>query len=168
MILSKMVYVTINPRNFKHFKDLGYEDISCGYDIVVKVSELNKGSNVEIECQCDNCGVVKKMKYKTYLKYDNEYGTYYCRKCSQVKLEITNIEKYGVRYPLQNQNILEKRDKTVREKYGVDNISQHEDIKDKKIKTNNDKYGFDSHLSNDDIKTKIKKTKMKKKGIDLL
>ena len=162
MILTNFVSVTISPRNYNHFKKLGYENLNCGYNINVDVKNLNKGSNILITCKCDNCGIIKDIKYK------NEFGIYYCRKCSQVKLEITNIEKYGVKYPLQNKNILKKRDCTVYEKYGVKNVSQSEIVKDKKIKTNIDKYGFPSHLSNDNIKYKIKKIKFKKKDIDIL
>jgi hypothetical protein len=168
MILTKNVTVTISPRNYKHFKSLGYGDLNCGYNINVKLEDLNRGSNVIITCKCDNCGLIKNIKYKTYLKYNNEYDKYYCRKCSQVKLEITNIERYGTKYPLQNKDILKRRDKTVIEKYGVKNVSQCEEIKNKRINTNIEKYGYPSHLSNDEIKCKIRRTKLKKKDIETL
>ena len=66
----------------------------------------------------------KKIIYKNYLKYDNNWGEYYCRKCSEVKRKETLRKNFGVDYPIQNKKVLSKMKQTLMTKYGVDNISK--------------------------------------------
>ena len=66
------------------------------------------------------------MIFKNYIKYDNNWGEYYCRKCSEVKRKKTLRENFGVDYPIQNKKVLNKMKKTLIEKYGVDNISKRD------------------------------------------
>lgn len=168
MILTESVYVTINPRNYEYYKTLGYDDIMVGYDILINISELSRGSHVLIKCKCDKCGIEKNILYKAYLSYNNNFGNYLCRKCAQYKLEETNMIKYGVKYPLQNKDILNKMEETMLNEYGVKNASQDEEIQKKKIKTNRKKYHCDWGLANKSIIDKCRKTKLKKKGIDFI
>jgi hypothetical protein len=57
-------------------------------------------------------------------KYDNKFGEYYCRKCSESKRKETLRKNFGVDYPIQNKKVFNKMKNTLIEKYGVDNISK--------------------------------------------
>lgn len=123
MILTREIKVKINESNFQYYENLGYE-IYLGEELVIPIELLSKGSHYKIDCQCDGCGVVKTVLFKNYIKYDNVWGEYYCRKCSEAKRKKTLQKNYGVDYPIQNKKIMSKMKSTLNEKYGVENISQ--------------------------------------------
>ena len=87
---------------------------------------MSKGSHYKIKCKCDGCGVEKEVIFKNYVKYDNNFGEYYCRKCSESKRKETLRKNFGVDYPIQNKKVLSKMKNTLIEKYGVDNISKRD------------------------------------------
>jgi hypothetical protein len=124
MILSREINVKITESNYNYYDDLGY-DVYISEEIVIPVELLPKGSHYKIKCKCDTCGIEKEVIYKNYLKYDNDWGDYYCRKCSEVKRKETLRKNFGVDYPIQNEKVLEKMKKTLVQKYGVDNISKN-------------------------------------------
>jgi late competence protein required for DNA uptake (superfamily II DNA/RNA helicase) len=123
MILSREIKIKIIESNYNYYEYLGY-DVYIGEEIVIPVDLLPKGSHYKIKCKCDSCSIEKDVIYKNYLKYDNVWGEYYCRKCSEVKRKETLRKNYGVDYPIQNKKILDKMKKTLVNKYGVDNISK--------------------------------------------
>ena len=115
-ILTKEVEVKLNGNNIKHYKKLGYEIpmreasktlkikgvdyvADLGKIINVKVNDLPLKSNILIEAMCDYCGEVNhSIKYVTYnSQTKNNTQKYACKKCSQFKVEQTNLEKYGVK-----------------------------------------------------------------------
>jgi hypothetical protein len=112
MIISREIKIKINESNFQYFEDLGYET-SIGEKLLIPIDLLSKGSHQKIECKCDNCGIIKMVIYKNYIKYGNEWGFYYCRKCSETKRKKTLMENYGCEYPIQNKSIFEKIKKTI-------------------------------------------------------
>lgn len=124
MILSREINVKITESNYNYYDDLGY-DVYISEEIVIPVELLPKGSHYKIKCKCDSCGIEKEVIYKNYLKYGNNWGEYYCRKCSEVKRKETLRKNFGVDYPIQNEKVLQKMKKTLVEKYGVDNISKN-------------------------------------------
>ena len=125
MITTREIPVKITDHNYQYYDDLGY-DTALGETIVIPVELLPKGSHYKITCKCDGCGIEKQVIYKNYLRYGNNFGEYYCRKCSEHKRIKTLRKNFGVDYPIQNKGVLGKRKKTIREKYGVDNISKKE------------------------------------------
>ena len=92
-LLTETVEIKINNRTYKHFEDLGYEIprhynckkkkwlITTGATITVKVSDLYKGSGVEVECECDCCHKIYTMQYGKYLQHNLTKG-FFCRSCS--------------------------------------------------------------------------------------
>ena len=124
MILSREINVKITESNYNYYDNLGY-DVYISEQIVIPVELLPKGSHYKIKCKCDDCGIEKDVIYKNYLKYDNKWGDYYCRKCSEKKRKETLRKNYGVDYPIQNKGVLEKMKNTLVSKYGVDNISKN-------------------------------------------
>lgn len=124
MILSREINVKITESNYNYYDGLGY-DVYISEEIVIPVELLPKGSHYKIKCKCDTCGIEKEVIYKNYLKYDNNWGDYYCRRCSETKRKETLRKNFGVDYPIQNKKVLEKMKKTLVQKYGVDNISKN-------------------------------------------
>jgi hypothetical protein len=118
MILTREITIKINSSNFQYFDDLGY-DISIGEELTIPVELLSKGSHYKITCKCDGCGVVKDVIFKNYVKYDNKWLEYYCRKCSEKKRKETLIENYGVEYPIQNTEIFTKIRKRISERNAI-------------------------------------------------
>ena len=124
MILTREITIRITESNYQYYEDMGY-DVSIGEDLVIPIELLSKGSHFRIKCKCDGCGIEKEVIFKNYVKYDNNFGEYYCRKCSEVKRKETLRKNFGVDYPIQNEKVLQKMKKTLVEKYGVDNISKN-------------------------------------------
>jgi hypothetical protein len=125
MILTREVEIKITESNYQYYEDLGY-DVSIGEILTIPTELMSKGSHYKIECKCDSCGVEKNVIFKNYVKYDNNWGEYYCRKCSEAKRKKTLQKTHGVDYPIQNKKIMTKMKKTLLSKYGVDNISKKE------------------------------------------
>lgn len=78
----------------------------------------------------------------------------------------TNIEKYGVEYPTQNPDIIEKRRKNNREKWGVKSPMQLSEVQEKAKQTNQNKYGVEYPIQNPNIKEIRKQNSRKKYGVD--
>ena len=123
MILTRDIDIKINETNYQYYNDLGY-DVTIGETIKIPIELMSKGSHYKILCKCDSCGIEKHVIFKNYIKYDNIWGQYYCRKCSEEKRKKTLRENLGVDYPIQNKVIHDKMKKTLTRKYGVDNISK--------------------------------------------
>jgi late competence protein required for DNA uptake (superfamily II DNA/RNA helicase) len=125
MILTREIEIKINESNYQYYDDLGY-DVVIGEIIKIPIELMSKGSHYKIKCKCDGCGIEKEVIFKNYVKYDNNFGEYYCRKCSEVKRKETLRKNFGVDYPIQNKKVLNKMKNTLIEKYGVDNISKRD------------------------------------------
>ena len=125
MIITREITIKITESNFQYYENLGY-DMSIGENILLPIELLSKGSHYKIKCQCDSCGIEKDVIYKNYIKYDNNWGEYKCRKCSEKKRKETLQKNYGVDYPIQNKKVMIKMKKTLLKKYGVENISKRE------------------------------------------
>lgn len=115
MILTRQIQVKIIESNLQYFEDMGYE-VSIGEKIDIPVELLSKGSHHKIKCKCDGCGIEKDVIFKNYVKYDNQWGYYYCRKCSEKKRKASLKKNFGVEYPIQNKKIYEKMKKTLSER----------------------------------------------------
>jgi len=106
MILSKEVEVVLNPANVKYYEILGYIIpkyknksgkliYKRGNKIKVKVTDLQKRSNIKVLCKCDICGKERWLNYNTYsdlcencFQKTNEFKemvrkTHKGRKCSE-------------------------------------------------------------------------------------
>ena len=99
-----------------------YELEFNGEKIMIPVELLKSGSNKKILCKCDKCGLEKEIVFKNYIRYNNDWGVYFCRKCSEHKRKKTLKENKGVEYPIQSKEINDKIKNTIKEKYGVENV----------------------------------------------
>ena len=125
MILTREIRVKITEANFSYYENMGYDDTVIGEEIIIPIELLSKGSHFKIMCKCDSCSIEKQVIFKNYIKYDNKWGEYFCRKCSEIKRKKSLQENFGVDYPIQNKKVLQKMKKTLVDKYGVDNISKN-------------------------------------------
>jgi hypothetical protein len=130
MIITREIVIKINEANFSYYENMGYDDITIGEELLIPVELLSKGSHYRIKCKCDSCGLEKDVIFKNYIKYDNKWGEYSCRKCSEKKRKESLQKNYGVDYPIQNKKVMTKMKKTLMKKYGVDNISKNTKQKD--------------------------------------
>lgn len=205
MIMDEFVIIKPNNHSVQHYIDKGY-DAKCRKFLLVKVEDLTLSSNVKINCVCDICSGKTYIKYQDYNKVKHNYNLYTCIKCkiSKIKMtklliygdenynnigkiEQTNIERYGFRYALQNEDIYNKMEETNLKKYGVNIASKNDTIKNKiklslleKFKDENErkliiekriqtcivKYGVHSFTQTDSYKIKSKETCLKKYGYE--
>ena len=178
MIREEKITIKIVGRTINKYKELGYIcEINDNIDI--NIQDISKKSHNKITAICDCCGFIHTLSLQKYWKNYDKYELYTCKKCSNIKNKMTNLEKYGTEHPLQNSTILEKLQKTNIEKYGSKNVFQNEKIKNKikitnkeksvydkknilnkRENTNIEKYGFKTPCENDTIKQKTKTTKI--------
>lgn len=115
MIFTREIIIKINESNYYYYEELGY-DVTIGETIKIPIELMSKGSHHRINCKCDGCGVEKEVIFKNYINYGNNWGEYFCRKCSEKKRKETLQKNWGVDYPIQNQKILKKKKTTLLQK----------------------------------------------------
>ena len=86
MILTRDIDIKISESNYQYYDDLGY-DVTIGESIKIPVELMSKGSHYKIVCKCDGCGIEKEVIFKNYIKYDNNWGEYYCRKFDKLSYQ---------------------------------------------------------------------------------
>lgn len=115
MILTREIVIRISESNYQYYEDMGYE--TClGEEIIIPIELLSKGSHHKINCKCDGCGKEKEVLFKNYVKYDNMWGEYFCRKCSENKRKKSLRASHGCDYPIQNKKVLTRMRRTLTEK----------------------------------------------------
>lgn len=146
MILTKEIEVRLNQFNSHHYKRIGY-DVDGKESIDIKIEDVGKGSSVKVEVECDVCGNIKTLTYRKYLKNIKSHNFYSCsNKCSVIKSEMTCLERYGVKYPLQSEKIMSDLKDYFIEKFGFDNPSKSKDVQEKRDNTMMKKYGVKTNI----------------------
>lgn len=136
------------------------ESINRDNAILIGVYEkLNNSTIINFKCNCGN-------ELTKVLKNIISNGGAFCKSCTDIrpkeKSRKSNIDKYGVEYTSQIQDVKNKVKNTVLEKYGVDNISKLDYIKKKIESTNIDKYGTKCSAMNNIIRAKREKTNLER------
>ena len=85
---------------------------------------------------------------------------------SHAKAEETLLQRYGVKYPAQHQEFLDKQKATTKQRYGVEYFAQSENYKETAIATNQKKYGVDWAIQSNEIKDKRRESVRDKYGVD--
>ena len=127
MILTRESTIKINESNYSYYEELGYE-VVIGENLIIPIELLSTGSHKKINCQCDGCNIIKEVIFKNYIKYNNKWGEYFCRKCCEEKRKKSLNLNHGVDYPIQNKEIKKRIQQTMLEKWGVDNPSKSKEI----------------------------------------
>lgn len=149
---------------------------NCGKQLTLKhVNDLRQFCS--IKCAM-NSKELQANRNKT-IESDPEYW-----KNRQEKIKKTCLEKYGVEYPAQNDEIKEKIKKTIGKdkdfwkkrnekskqtcliKYGVENVYQAEFVKEKKKKSYLEHYGVEHPMLSEEVQNKIKKTNLERYGYE--
>jgi hypothetical protein len=155
MILDKKINVKMSHWYIDHYRNLGYK-VEKKDVIEVPIDHLAENDPVNVNAKCDKCGNIKEVRYKDYLvnKANHYFSCSY--ECSRDKVKMTNIEKYGVENPFQNDEIKEKIKETCIEKFGTERASQSDVIKEKVKNTNVEKFGVEYRSQLDDWSDTLK------------
>ena len=107
------------------------------------------------------------IKDKTKQTCLNKYGVEYISQLDEIKekKKKTNLEKYGVEYYFQTEDKKIKEKETNLKKYGVEYASQSEIVKNKIRETTLKKYGVEYVFQCDKVKEKIVQTRIKRYGV---
>lgn len=162
-ILSETVKIKLWGANIKHFNDLGYDGKAKDF-IEVKVKDLQKGSNVKIQVQCDYCGKIFTRSYARYIQSISTCGKYACQECRYIKCEQYNLEHYGTKAYTSTEEFKEKSRKKCIEKYGADSYAKTDEGKERKKNTMLKRYGVESASQNPEIREKARQTCIERYG----
>lgn len=94
MLITKNVEIKASQRNIEYYKSLGYK---CKYgDIIeVKVQDIQRGSVVKVECECDMCHSLFAVTYKLFANQYTLSSKTYCDKCKKTITESEKCKKIG-------------------------------------------------------------------------
>ncbi len=145
MIITEKVKLKVNAVSLKHYRDLGYFIPQKNTEIEVDVDDLSIGNHSIIDVECDICGKINRMEYRTYLRITDNYYT--CNKCKNIKSQNTNEKIHGDK----NYNNRNKYKETCKSRFGCDNGFQNECIKGIIRNTNFERYGVEYVSQNHDI-----------------
>ena len=151
MLKDRKINVNITNRNRNYYNKLGYSIESN--NLLVKIEDLPKNSHLVVEVICDKC---KKEYQLTYAKYNqniSHYGFFTCKKCSNEKKKITNLNKFGVDNYAKKINYGDEVKKIKEEKYGDSNYNN----KNKYTETMMNRYGVKYFLESKNFKNKYRK-----------
>jgi len=190
MLLTKKVLLKWNSRYKTYYIDKGYIFTAIGNEFEISIEDLQKGSEVYINIECDYCHKEYRATYKQFNKYNKSITNKdCCKNCKILKIQETNLVKYGVEnyseteeyhnkckitslvnwgteHPMQNDELKNKAKESSVLKFGVDNYMKTDECKEKIIKTNFEKYKTKSPMQNDSVKEKTKRTNMLKYGVN--
>ena len=117
-----------------------------------RIWHIVNNNNSQVKCSNPSC-----QNIPTFWSFNIGYLRTCSPSCAQYdpltkeKIKITNLQKYGVEYGLQNDDVKEKRRCTLVKKYGVGNISQVDGISKKKEETCFQNYGTKWFLERTDL-----------------
>lgn len=142
---------------------INYKDCKNYFDkfFTILLNYKNEINGYCIECASEN------KKTKTIDTCLEKYGVEYSSQSNEVreKVEKTCIARYGFKSVLQNKDVIQKRYNTNLEKYGYVNPMQNKEILNKTQNTNLEKYGYTCAALNLDVINKKEKTNLEKYGV---
>ena len=156
MILTINIEIKTTNKNIAFYKSKGF-DIKSGDIIIITPDQLPLTSKIKVDVECDNCHSINDIIYFSYLR-NLKNNKYYCKKCSYIRGDATNIERYGFKHPTQSESVKEKTKLTNSEKYGCDYPTQNNDIKEKIKNTCLVKYGETSFMKTEVFRKESKKS----------
>ena len=148
MLLTKILNVKANSTTYKYYNSLGY-NCRIGDIIEIKVEDLKPTSGETVLVKCDYCGKEYELKYRDYNKVKGKTA---CTNCKNIKTEETNMERYGCKSTLWEENTREKINKTFMDKYGYENPMKNQEIINKRKDSCVKKYGVDNPMKVHDIR----------------
>jgi hypothetical protein len=168
MIVSKKVKMKkMGNKNLKYYIGLGYIVEKDSNEFWVSVEHLTPGSKCFVDAQCDFCNKIVQIKYYLYLKNITSHNLFACSsKCGKNKTIKTCLEKFGVEYPNQSEEVREKTIKTNLQRWGVETPITTDEVKQKVKNTNLEKWGVEWTFQSKEIRNKSKQTLLERFGVD--
>ena len=162
-IITKEVEVKLWGKNIKHYNSLGYKG-KHGDILIVKVEDLQNGSNAKIQYLCDYCKKeVLTMTYADFVRRTKEINKMAYKKCVPQKLQDVMNIRYGVNHYSQTQDYKNKFHNTCMDKYGE---TYRKQFMDKAFKTFLDKTGYNFPSQSPKVREKVIQTCIKHYGVD--
>ena len=141
--------------NIKLLKEYTNDTLSC--DVII----IGECINYTL------CNNIFEKSFINLYNYKNVTNGY-CEDCTEINRQNrrvnTCLEKYGVEYSSQSNEVREKVVNTCLNKYGYESALQHPEIIEKRIETNKIKYGCENPMQNEEIKIKTMETNLLKYG----
>jgi len=113
-----------------------------------------------------NCG----EDFSKNIRQIVEKSGLFCDKCTTInylkKVKKTNLERRGVEYPSQSQEVKDKFKETSLKKYGVESPNQSQEVKNKKKETCLLNFGVENPLQSQEVRDKMKETCLEKYGVE--
>jgi hypothetical protein len=111
----------------------------------------------DIQCvNCNNTFTIPNYKHRQFCSVTcSQQYTKSKNKDWLVKRDVTNIDKYGVKSPLQSEQVKDKYKYNLMQKHGVDNPFLVKEYKDKANDTIMERYGYQHANQNKEIASKI-------------
>ena len=160
----------------------------CGKDISNRFQNITLGYFKTCSIECSRRNVFKNIDYEQrnlkskktkYDKYGDEtYNNHkkalktWRNKTSQELKQIndkrkqTNIERRGVGYPMQSEEVKKKHKENYKNKTGYDHPSVNPKVREKTKKTNLERYDAENVFASEYGKQKIKETNLEKYGAE--
>jgi hypothetical protein len=168
MLKYELVEVKVSNKTISYYRNILNKELYVGDIIEVSSIDLQDGSSLIVTGICDFCGDERKLSkknYNTQTDFSNQKFT--CsKKCSLLKSQETNKEKYGVKNTFQSEEIKNKIRNTLKKRFGVSNPQKSEDIREKTKKTNLSRFGYYYPSMSDNIKSKVKETNLSRFGVN--
>lgn len=166
MLLSNTVNIKWYNKTKKYYESKGYVFTKYGEYFEVKVEDLLKGSNVEVNVQCDYCGKIMNKNYADYLDGRITIEKDCCKECRPIKFKEVFFILHGIDNPFKDKDIKNKIKQNNLDKYGCEYVSSSEIVKEKRKNTFINKYNCENPFQNAEIKEKIKQTNIEKYGVE--
>jgi len=138
LVPNQMIEIKWGRTNSTHYKQLGYKFTKIGDVLLVHAEDLLPTSKALVKIQCDECGKITTSTYQSYLiSLQSHPGYYYCKSCVQlqnfVKQKISNTIciKYGDKNFFNTEYYKTKSKQTNLNKLGVEFPMQSEEIQNK-------------------------------------
>lgn len=96
MLLTKEADYKVNSRSLKYYRDLGYE-CNIGDIIKVKVEDLKEFSSCLVKYQCDRCGRIFEIPFRSFSHCHKINEMTYCVECANKNIfeeKVKEKEKY--------------------------------------------------------------------------
>lgn len=117
-------------------------------------------NNITQQVKCQQCGNPVTMRKTGKM----QYPTYCSRECLRAsskaiqKRKATMVERYGVEYTAQSEQLKNKMKQTCKDKFGVDNPFKNNDIQRKAKQAIREKFSVDNVMHDSDVKKKHKQS----------
>lgn len=172
-LIIEDIEIKTNCRGLSQYKKIGYTDFvrnggNC-FTLTVKSSDVLPASKTKVHVQCDYCGKIVETTMRLYTCAMTKVHThkYACHDCEGKKIMDSCLDKYGCHFT-QTKEYQEQRIKDNMEKYGVPYALQSQEVKDKIKETNFKKFGVSHPSKLKENQEKRKNTVRAKYGYDFV